>query len=117
VTFAPTAIGTFSGTASLKSNATDSPTNEPLSGSGVKVHSVSLTWTGSRSTGVIGYDVYRGVVSGGPYTRLNASLVPETSYTDTTVDAGHTYYYVTTAVTSTKQSLYSDQVMARVPSP
>ena len=117
VTFAPTTTGTFSGTASLKSNATNSLAIESLSGVGVKVHSVSLTWTASKSTGVIGYNVYRGVVSGGPYMKLNASLVPRTSYTDTTVDAGHTYYYVTIAVTSTKQSLYSDQAMARVPSP
>jgi hypothetical protein len=117
VTFAPTATGTFSGTASLKSNATDSPTNESLSGSGVKAHSVSLTWTASKSTGVIGYDIYRSAVSGEPYAKLNTSLVAGTSYTDSTVSAGQTYYYVTTAVASTEESAYSAQAVAKVPSP
>jgi hypothetical protein len=117
VTFAPATTGTFSATASLKSNATDSPTTEGLSGAGVLAYSVSLMWTASTSTGVIGYDVYRGTVSGGPYTKLNASLIPGTSYTDNTVSAGQTYYYVTTAVTLTAQSAYSDQAVAKVPSP
>jgi fibronectin type 3 domain-containing protein len=78
---------------------------------------VSLTWTASKSTGVIGYDIYRSAVSGEPYAKLNASLVAGTSYTDSTVSAGQTYYYVTTAVTSTEESAYSPQVVAKVPSP
>jgi hypothetical protein len=117
VAFAPATTGTFSGTVSLTSNATNSPSAESLLGAGVLTHSVSLTWTASTSTGVTGYNVYRGTVSGGPYSKLNASLVSRTSYTDSTVSAGQTYYYVTTAVTSTTQNRYSNQVTAKVPSP
>ena len=48
-------------------------------------HFVSLTWTGSTSLNIAGYNVYRGSVSGGPYTRITSSLVAVTSFTDSTV--------------------------------
>ena len=79
-------------------------------------HSVSLTWTASASASIAGYNVFRSTTSGGPYTQLNSSVVITTSYTDTTVTAGQTYYYVTAAVnTSNQQSGYSNQVQATVP--
>jgi fibronectin type 3 domain-containing protein len=66
---------------------------------------------------VDGYNLYRGTVSGGPYTRLNSTLNTTMSATDTTVVAG-TYYYVTTAVNAAgTESAYSNQVQAVVPSP
>jgi hypothetical protein len=80
-------------------------------------HSVSLTWSASTSASIAGYNVYRSTTSGGPYTQLNTSLVTTTSYTDASVVAGQTYYYVTTAVnTSSEQSAYSNQAQATVPS-
>ena len=115
VTFAPTAAGSFTGNASVLSDATNSPSNEPLSGTGI--HAVSLSWTASTST-VTGYNVYRGGQSGGPYTMLNSALLSGTTYTDATVQAGRTYYYVVTAVNSAGlQSQYSNEVQAVVPSP
>jgi hypothetical protein len=80
-------------------------------------HSVSLTWTASTSSSVIGYNLYRGTTSGGSYTKLNSSLVTTTNYTDTTVVAGQTYYYVASAVDSSAESAYSNQAQAVVPSP
>ena len=80
-------------------------------------HSVSLGWTPSNSPNVVGYNVYRSTTSGGPYTKLTSS-VAGTSYTDTTVQAGKTYYYVATSVdNSSKESSYSNQTQAVVPSP
>lgn len=80
-------------------------------------HSVTLNWTASTST-VAGYNVYRGTISGGPYTILNSSLVIGTTYTDSTVVAGQTYYYVTTAAdASNNQSAYSNEAQAVVPYP
>jgi fibronectin type 3 domain-containing protein len=118
VTFAPTTTGSVSGNISIVSNATNSPATVVLSGSGVNSHSVALSWTGSASENVSGYDVYRGTQSGGPYTQLNSSLVLSTTYTDTTVQAGQTYYYVITAVGSNQeQSAYSNQAEAIVPYP
>jgi fibronectin type 3 domain-containing protein len=76
---------------------------------------VALTWSASTST-VSGYNVYRGTVSGGPYTKINPSLVTVLSYTDSTVQSGTTYYYVTTAVDSSgNESVYSNEVTAPIP--
>lgn len=81
-------------------------------------HTVSLTWTASTSSNVAGYNVYRGTVTGGPYGKQNTSLVAGTTYTDSTVQSGQTYYYVATAVdTSGNESAYSNQAQAVVPYP
>ena len=79
-------------------------------------HSVSLTWMPSSSTGV-SYNVYRGTVSGGPYSLLKSG-VSSTAYTDSNVQSGSTYYYVTTAVDGRGlQSVYSDEAQAVIPMP
>ena len=63
-------------------------------------HSVDLSWGAGTITNpssgqvVVGYNVYRGSVSGGPYTKLNASPITALGYTDTVVSAGQTWYYV-----------------------
>jgi hypothetical protein len=81
-------------------------------------HSVSLSWTASISPKVAGYNVYRGTTSGGPYSKLNSSLVAATSYTDSAVQAGQSYYYVATAVdTSNNESAYSTPASALIPTP
>lgn len=119
VTFTPASTGSLPGTASVASNATNSPSAIALSGTGVQPvsHSATLTWTASTSA-VSGYNVYRSTISGGPYTKLNSSLITTTSYTDSTVQAGLTYYYVLTSVDSTGvESVFSTQVSATIPTP
>ena len=116
--FAPRVTGTAKGEISLMSNASDQTLVIPLAGAGVKAHSVTLTWTASTSKGVIGYNVYRGVHSGGPYTLLNVALLAGTGYKDSTVQAGQTYYYVAVAVNSNYvESFHSNQTQAVVPFP
>jgi fibronectin type 3 domain-containing protein len=67
---------------------------------------------------VIGYDTYRGTISGGPYAKLTSSPTSQTSYTDLDVKAGDTYYYVVTSVgTDLVESAFSNQVKATVPNP
>ena len=81
-------------------------------------HSVSLSWTASVSSNVSGYNMYRGTTAGGPFTKVNSTLIIATSYQDTTVQAGQTYYYVATAVDSSAiESAYSNQAPAVIPSP
>jgi fibronectin type 3 domain-containing protein len=81
-------------------------------------HSVSLSWTASISQDVIGYNIYRGTKSGGPYSKINSVLNASTVYTDTSVVDGMTYYYVSTAVNSSNQeSAYSNQAQAIIPPP
>jgi hypothetical protein len=79
-------------------------------------HSVTLSWVASSSTGVVGYNVYRSTVSGGPYTKVNGGLVAGTSWIDYNVVAGQTYYYVATSVNSSNtESSFSTGVSANVP--
>jgi hypothetical protein len=117
VTFTPSATGSASGSVTITSNATNSPTTVTLSGTGVQPvsHSVTLTWTASTST-VTGYNVYRSTVSGGPYTKLNLTPVTATTYTDTTVQSGMTYFFVVTSVDSSGvESANSTEVSATIP--
>jgi hypothetical protein len=117
VQFGPTVAGAVSGNVSIASNATGSPATVPLAGTGVASvqHSVALSWNASTST-VAGYNVYRGTVSGGPYAKINSSLVAVLDYTDSTVQSSTTYFYVTTAVDSSgNESGFSNEVSATIP--
>jgi hypothetical protein len=57
-----------------------------------------LTWTASSSPNVAGYNVYRATVLAGPYARVNTDRVVGTTYTDSNIQAGVTYYYLARAV-------------------
>ena len=115
--FSPLAAGSVSGSISIVSNASGSPASVTLSGTGVAPvqHSVTLSWNGSTSV-VSGYNVYRSTVSGSSYVKVNTSLDSGLGFTDTTVQSGTTYYYVTTAVdASNNESAFSNEVPAVIP--
>lgn len=119
ITFTPQSSGTASASLSLKTGVSTTAAVESLAGAGTTAaqHSVSLAWNPSASP-VIGYNVYRGTKSGGPYVQLNSATDASTAYNDTAVQGGQTYYYVVTAVNSSKQeSTYSNQAQAAVPTP
>jgi fibronectin type 3 domain-containing protein len=85
-------------------------------GSASRRHSVDLSWNASSAPNVIGYNIYRGKRSRGPYRKINPVLNASTVYTDTSVSDGNIYYYVTTAVCSDdKESAYSNQARVRIP--
>jgi hypothetical protein len=69
---------------------------------------VSLSWTGSASAS--GYNIKRGLASGGPYSLLTTTV--QASYTDTSVNIGTTYYYVVTAFNSAGESGNSNEASA-----
>ena len=120
VTFTPNASGTATGNLTFASNASNSPTVEALTGNGQapQPHSVDLTWNASGSPNIVGYNIYRGTVSGGPYSKVNGSLNTDTSYTDSTVSAGQTYFYVAKAVDDNNvESGPSNEVQAVIPTP
>ena len=117
VQFTPSASGTATGQAGFTSNATGSPTMEQLTGTGVAqvAHNVTLTWNPGDGNAV-GYNVYRGTVSGGPYQMINTALEASTNFTDYTVASGTTYYYVATEVnTGGQESAYSNIGQAVIP--
>ncbi len=120
VKFTPATTGSQTGSLTLTSNASNSPTTISLSGTGIAAtaHSTTLNWTASTSTGVVGYYAYRGTQTGGPYTKINSTAVAGTTYTDSNVTAGATYFYVVTAVDSTgTESAQSSEVSATIPTP
>jgi len=79
---------------------------------------VTLTWTPvTQPAGVTidSWNVYRSTVSGGPYTFLVSILVATLTYTDNSVAAGGTYFYVITSVdTAGVKSMYSPSVNATI---
>ena len=55
---------------------------------------VDLSWTASTETGLLGYYVYRGATSAGPFTRLTPTAQAGTTYTDATGATGQSYTYL-----------------------
>lgn len=75
---------------------------------------VELSWTPSTSA-IVGYRVYRGAVSGGPYAYLASVDDHILEYSDRAVQAGHAYFYVVTAVgENATESPYSNEASATV---
>jgi regulation of enolase protein 1 (concanavalin A-like superfamily) len=79
-----------------------SPLNASASGVG---NDASVSWT--ASPGALYYNVYRSTTSGGPYTYIGSSTA--TSYLDTTVTLGTTYYYIVRAYNGLTESLNSPE--------
>ncbi len=80
-----------------------------------KPHTVTLNWSASSSK-VSGYNVYRSTTSGSGFTKINSSLVTTTTFDDTTVQNGKTYFYMTTSVDSSgTESSDSNQATAVIP--
>jgi hypothetical protein len=118
-TFTPAAAGSVTGSVTVASNASNSPDSISLTGTGVAAvnHSVALSWTpGANSMTITGYNTYAATISGGPYTKVNSSPDASTTYTDSGVQAGQTYYFVVTSLDSSNvESAYSSEVSALVP--
>jgi hypothetical protein len=76
------------------------------------LNSIQISW--DEISGVDGYYVHRSVNSGGPYTRISGLIPsPVTSYLDSNVQCGVTYYYVVSA-TSSCGEFFSSEVSAQV---
>jgi ASPM-SPD-2-Hydin domain-containing protein len=111
VTFTPSAQGARNGSLQI---AGDGPQTVPLSGMGVTMHNLQVSWDASSSP-VVGYFVYSGSVPGGPYTLLNISPSPSISFQAST-QGGQTWYFIVTAVDANQvESVPSNEVAATVP--
>lgn len=116
ITFSPLISGAVNSTLTVSSNAQQSTTTLALTGSGTpastSTHTVSLSWNGSTSSGISGYNVYRALYANsvcGSFSKVNSVLDTGTLYTDSSVADGKAYCYATTAVnTSNQESGYSN---------
>ena len=94
------------------------PTGPPPAPTGLTAtagdEQVSLSWT--ASSGATSYILQRGRANGGPYSTI-ASRVVTTSYKDTGLTNGITYYYVVAAVNAGGESSNSSQVSAQPMAP
>lgn len=122
---APSAPGTYTIQATSAANSTKLGkatvtvvgSSIPGNSTSSQAHSVDLSWSPSASS-VVGYLVYRSTTSGGPYSRLITTAEPATTYADTSVASGTTYYYVVTAIDGTGQeSPFSNQTTVTIPTP
>lgn len=129
VTFQPPVAGTASSGITINSSGLSSPVKVNVSGSGSSSSasgsptttspatppSVKLSWNASANS-IVGYHVYRGSASGGPYSRISGSTITALGYEDATVQAGNRYYYVVSALdASGDESAYSNEAAADVP--
>jgi Putative Ig domain len=112
----PTAAATYSFTVALTGcgGHTDTASYKvAVQGSAKNV--VNLSWKAATSTDTAGYNVYRSP-NGSTWTKLNASLIASTLYSDSTVSADSTYWYSATTVnTSGKESSKTPSVKAVIP--
>lgn len=110
IAFVGCAKGDLSGSSS-SSSPSPTPTPQPSS------HSVQVLWDASTSSSLQGYKVYRGQVTGGPYTSVSGLL--DTSvlqFSDSNLNAGQTYFYVVTSVdVNGLESAQSSEVSVAVP--
>ncbi|HET7357916.1 MAG TPA: fibronectin type III domain-containing protein [Nocardioidaceae bacterium] len=82
--------------------------------------SIRLSWSAPTSDGgstVTGYQVYRGTTGGGEAATPVATGIVTTTFTDTDVTAGTTYFYTVAAVNAVGTSARSPEASAQVSSP
>ena len=90
----------------------DTPTNLVATGGNAKV---DLSW--DAVDGATNYIVKRSETPGGPYTTTFPAISSTSTFTDTSVTNGTTYYYVVTAVVNGGESPNSNEVSATPTAP
>lgn len=110
--------GNSAGTSALTSSFSGTPAPVPpvapvLAVSSTGNQQVSLSWNAPATA--TSYSLSRSTTSGGSYSVINGALTA-TSYTDTGLTNGTTYYYVVKAINAVGSSGNSNQVSA-VPQP
>jgi len=119
VKFAPQSSGAGAASVSFSSNASNSQPLQSLTGSGTAApqHIVALFLESKFFVDGPRLQRLSCVTTGGPYSQIT-SMNADTTFTDSSVQAGQTYFYVTTAVDGAgKESTYSQPDPAVIPTP
>jgi hypothetical protein len=118
VQFDPSTAGAVTGQLTIQSNSsTNGVAVSSLSGTGVP-HQVELSWDAPTTSTVpiVGYRSYRSTGGSSTYQLLNSSAATQTTYVDSTVQAGVAYDYIVTSVDSSGlESAPSNEVAATIP--
>lgn len=78
-------------------------------------HQVNLNWTASVDA-VDGYNVLRGTVAGGPYTKVNSTIITGTTFTDSGPFSNlGPFFYVAESVHGSTVSVFSNEVSVSLP--
>ena len=105
------------GASEIAALASGGPTSPPPAPTGLSatagVGQIALGWT--ASSGATSYNVKRSAASGGPYSVVGNVIT--TSFTDSGLSAGATYYYVVSAVNTIGESANSNEAGATTPTP
>ena len=122
ITFSPLTSGTANASLTVASNGQPSTTTEGLTGSGTPAptHTVNLSWNGSTSSGISGYNVYRALYTSatcGAFSKINSVITTTTLYTDSNVVDGNAYCYAATAVNSSSQESGYSNIASNVQIP
>ena len=92
-------------------NPTAAPANLKVTSEGNGT--VALSW--NAVSGASGYNVYRSVVTGGGYVKVNSSLLSGTSFTDSGLENARSYFYVVKAVDSAGNESAASNEVAGLP--
>jgi hypothetical protein len=118
VQFDPTMAGAATGQITISSNSAGNGTIAiNLSGTGFS-YAVALTWQAptTSSDPVAGYNVYRAQQGSSTYQLLNPSITTQTTFTDSTVQAGLSYdYYVASVDSNGFLSVPSNEISVSIP--
>ena len=120
VEFDPTVTGSSAGLLTIISTSSSNGIALiTLTGTGVTAsYAVDLSWdaVSNPADPVAGYDIYRSPSGASTYQLINSSVDAETSFTDTTVQAGQTYDYLVESVdASGKASAPGSPIAVTVP--
>ena len=75
-------------------------------------NSVNLNWNANTEPDIAGYNIYRSDISGGPYVKINSTLITETFYNDNSGIEDH-YYCITAKIHGDAESRLSTEVICQ----
>ncbi len=98
------AVDTNSNTSAYSDPASGMPNGTPATPTGLNITNLGTggklraSWNAGSDTDLAGYNLYRSTASGGSYTKVNSTTITGTTFDDTGLTDGATYYYKVAAV-------------------